>query len=109
MTARGYEPETVGNQRRHYGTIGATANHLVHINTPTTTAIIRDSATDVETLRADHPALAAHMRVRVPQGREKSHSMERTALRLPKRVGRPEPNARYARIRGNIAATRAND
>lgn len=57
MTARGYEPETVGN-----GNINATkggitirlaplADHLVHTNTPTTTAIVRDSASDDETLR----------------------------------------------------------
>lgn len=57
MTERGYELETVGN-----GNITATkggntvrlvplANYLVYINTPTTTAIIRDSASDDETLR----------------------------------------------------------
>lgn len=57
MTARGYELETVGN-----GNINATkgditvrlvplADYLVYINTPTTTAIIRDSASDDETLR----------------------------------------------------------
>lgn len=57
MTARGYELETVGN-----GNITATkgditvrlvplADYIVHINTPTTTAIIRDSASDDETLR----------------------------------------------------------
>lgn len=31
------------------------------------------------------------------------------AQRPYKRAGRPEPNARYARIRKDIAATRAND
>lgn len=36
-------------------------------------------------------------------------SLERTALRLFKRAGRPELNARYARIREHLAATRAND
>lgn len=57
MTARGYELETVGN-----GNINATkgditvrlvplADYIVYINTPTTTAIIRDSASDDETLR----------------------------------------------------------
>lgn len=57
MTARGYELETVGN-----GNITATkgditvrlvplANYLIYIDTPTTTAIIRDSASDDETLR----------------------------------------------------------
>lgn len=57
MKARGYELETVSN-----GNITATkgditvrlvplADYLVYINTPTTTAIIRDSASDDETLR----------------------------------------------------------
>lgn len=57
MTARGYNLETVAN-----GNITATkggntvrfvplANYLVYIDTPTTTAIIRDGATDNETLR----------------------------------------------------------
>jgi hypothetical protein len=57
MKARGYELETVSN-----GNITATkggntvrlvplANYLVYINTPTTTAIIRDSASDDEALR----------------------------------------------------------
>ena len=35
--------------------------------------------------------------------------LERTALRLYKRAGRPELNARYAYIRKRLAATRAND
>lgn len=57
MKARGYELETVGN-----GNINATkgditvrfvplADYIVYINTPTVTAIIRDSASDDETLR----------------------------------------------------------
>ena len=57
MTARGYELETVDN-----GNITATkgdntvrlvplADYHVYINTPTTTAIIRNSASDDETLR----------------------------------------------------------
>lgn len=57
MTARGYELEAVGN-----GNITATkgditvrlvplADYLVYINTPTVTAIIRDGASDDETLR----------------------------------------------------------
>lgn len=57
MTARGYKLETVGN-----GNINATkggitvrlvplANYLVYVNTPTTTAIIHNSASDDETLR----------------------------------------------------------
>lgn len=57
MKARGYALETVSN-----GNITATkggttvrlvplANYLIYINTPTTTAIIRDSASDDETLR----------------------------------------------------------
>lgn len=57
MTARGYELTFVSN-----GNITATkgditvrlvplADYLVYINTPTTTTIIRDSASDDETLR----------------------------------------------------------
>lgn len=57
MTARGYELETVAN-----GNINATkgditvrfvplANYIVYIDTPTVTAIVRDGATDDETLR----------------------------------------------------------
>lgn len=57
MTARGYALETVGN-----GNITATkgditvrlvplANYLIYLDTPTTTAIIRDSAPDDEALR----------------------------------------------------------
>lgn len=46
---------------------------------------------------------------RASHGKPTVESLERTALRLYKRVGRPELNARYARIRKNIAATRAND
>lgn len=57
MKARGYALETVSN-----GNINATkggntvrlvplANYLIYIYTPTTTAIIRDGATDDETLR----------------------------------------------------------
>lgn len=57
MTARGYELETVAN-----GNITATkggntvrfvplANYIVYIDTPTVTAIVRDGATDDETLR----------------------------------------------------------
>lgn len=46
---------------------------------------------------------------RASHGKPTVESLERTALRLYKRAGRPELNARYARIRENIAATRAND
>lgn len=57
MTARGYELETVGN-----GNITATkggntvrlvplANYVVYIDTPATTAIIRDGVSDDEALR----------------------------------------------------------
>lgn len=57
MTARGFELETVGN-----GNINATngditvrlvplANYIVYINTPTTTTITREGATDDDTLR----------------------------------------------------------
>lgn len=46
---------------------------------------------------------------RASHGKPTVEPLERTALRLYKRVGRPELNARYARIRKNIAATRGND
>lgn len=46
---------------------------------------------------------------RASHGKPTVETLERTALRLYKRAGRPELNARYARIRKDIAATRAND
>lgn len=46
---------------------------------------------------------------RASHGKPTVESLERTALRLLKRAGRPELNARYARIRENLTATRAND
>lgn len=46
---------------------------------------------------------------RASHGKPTVESLERTALRLFKRAGRPELNERYARIRKGIAATRAND
>ena len=56
MEARGYELETVGN-----GNITATkgditvrlappADHIVHIDTPAVTAMVRKGATDAETM-----------------------------------------------------------
>ena len=47
------------------------ADHIVHIDTPAVTAIIRKDATDAEhNSRIDRPALTAYLRVRVPQGHE---------------------------------------
>lgn len=46
---------------------------------------------------------------RASHGKPTVETLERTALRLYKRAGRPELNERYARIRKNIAATRGND
>ena len=46
---------------------------------------------------------------RASHGKPTAESLERTALRLLKRAGRPELNARYARIRKDIATTRGND
>jgi hypothetical protein len=58
MKARGYEtthPSPTGNVTATKGDITVRlvplADYLVYINTPTTTAIIRDSASDDETLR----------------------------------------------------------
>lgn len=46
---------------------------------------------------------------RASHGKPTAESLERTALRLFKRAGRPELSARYARIRKDIAATRVDD
>ena len=57
MTERGYEPRPIRN-----GSITATkgdatvrfaplANHIVHIDTPTVTAMVREGTTDAETFR----------------------------------------------------------
>lgn len=46
---------------------------------------------------------------RASHGKPTMESLERTALRLYKRAGRPELNARYAHIRKRLAVTRAND
>lgn len=46
---------------------------------------------------------------RASHGKPTVEPLNRTALRLYKRAGRPELNERYARIRKNIAATRGND
>ena len=46
---------------------------------------------------------------RASHGKPTVESLERTALRLYKRAGRPELNARYAHIRKYLAATRGND
>lgn len=44
---------------------------------------------------------------RASHGKPTTESLERTALRLYKRAGRPELSARYARIRKNIAQSNA--
>lgn len=46
---------------------------------------------------------------RASHGKPTVETLERTALRLYKRAGRPELNEHYALIRKNIAATRGND
>lgn len=46
---------------------------------------------------------------RASHGKPTVEPLERTALRLLKRAGRPELNERYARIRKNLAATRVDD
>lgn len=46
---------------------------------------------------------------RASHGKPVVEPLERTALRLLKRAGRPELSERYARIRKHIAATRDND
>lgn len=46
---------------------------------------------------------------RASHGKPTVETLERTALRMLKRAGRPELNGRYARIRKDLAATRGND
>ena len=46
---------------------------------------------------------------RASHGKPTAEPLERTALRLLKRAGRPELNERYARIRRNLATTRVDD
>lgn len=46
---------------------------------------------------------------RASHGEPTVEPLERTALRLLKRAGRPDLNARYARIRKNITTTRVDD
>lgn len=46
---------------------------------------------------------------RASHGKPTVESLDRTALRLYKRAGRPELSERYARIRKNLAATRVDD
>lgn len=46
---------------------------------------------------------------RASHGKPTVEPLERTALRLYKRAGRPELNARYAHIRKRLAVTRGND
>lgn len=46
---------------------------------------------------------------RASHGKPVAEPLERTALRLLKRAGRPELSERYARIRKHIAATRVSD
>lgn len=45
---------------------------------------------------------------RASHGKPTAEPLERTALRLLKRAGRPELSERYARIRKHIAATHCN-
>lgn len=47
-------------------------------------------------------------RTAASHGKPTAEPLERTALRLLKRAGRPEPSERYARIRKHIAATHRN-
>ena len=46
---------------------------------------------------------------RASHGKPVAESLERTALRLLKRAGRPELSERYAHIRKRLTATRGND
>lgn len=46
---------------------------------------------------------------RASHGKPTVEPLERTALRLYKRAGRPELNARYAHIRKRLTATRVDD
>lgn len=79
-----YDDETIWNGHECVGRHGGTAARVVG-------NIVRSRVA-----RASH-------------GKPTAEPLERTALRLYKRAGRPELNARYAHIRKRLAATRAND
>ena len=79
-----YSDETVWNGHEYVGRHGETAMRVA------------------ENIIRSRIARASH-------GKPTVEPLERTALRLLKRAGRPELNERYARIRKRLAAERAND
>lgn len=79
-----YSDETVWNGHEYVGRHGETAVRVA------------------ENIIRSRIARASH-------GKPTVEPLERTALRLFKRAGRPELNERYARIRKRLAAERAND
>jgi hypothetical protein len=59
-------------------------------------------------IRVTHNIILSRI-ARASHGKPTAEPLERTALRLLKRAGRPELSERYARIRKHIAATRVAD
>ena len=98
MAMAGVEPVTLCNFRLHHAYGDETIwNGREYINRHGETAVrVAKNIVRSRIARASH-------------GNPTAESFERTALRLFKHAGRPELSARYARIRKNIAATRAND
>lgn len=98
MAMAGVEPVTLYNFRLHHAYGDETIwNGREYINRHGETAV-----RVVKNIVRSRMARASH-------GNPTAESFERTALRLFKHAGRPELSARYARIRKNTAATRAND
>jgi hypothetical protein len=98
MAMAGVEPVTLYNFRLHHAYGDETIwNGREYIN--------RHGETAVRVVRS----IVRSRIARASHGNPTAESFERTALRLFKHAGRPELSARYARIRKNIAATRAND
>lgn len=98
MAMAGNEPISLYNFRLHHVYSDETIwNGHEYVNRHGETAV-----RVVENIVRSRIARASH-------GKPTVESLERTALRLFKHAGRPELNERYARIRKDIAATRAND
>lgn len=97
MAMAGVEPISLHGFRLHHAYSDATIwNGSEYANRHGETAV-----RVVENIVRSRVARASH-------GKPTVEPLARTALRLYKRAGRPELNARYARIRKNIAATRGN-
>ena len=98
MSIASVEPITLCNFRLHHAYDGETIwSGCEYVDRHGETAV-----RVVENIVRSRIARASH-------GNPTVEPLERTALRMLKRAGRPELSERYARIRKHIAATRAND